>query len=316
MSAVSPLTVLMSVRNGEPFIEEAVRSILDQTYGDFEFLVLDNASTDRSREIINSLDDSRIRLIALENDVGQTAALNLGLEQISSRYVARMDADDVSHPTRFEKQMGYLAKNETVALLGSWTRIIGSVGEHIVDRCPPTDSAEFQTEILFRNVFAHSSVIFSRETVESRGGYPLHARYAQDYALWLEIALSEHTAVIPEFLVSIRKHEGQVGRSGLSSERVRDPILLLEDILARPDLPRHIRDLKRKVLARANLRYAAGLREEGRLSRALVELGRGLLLDAPGSVENDSATYIAQTVLGPRGFDWLCRTRRKLLAAG
>ena len=308
-----PLTVLMSVRNGEPYVEDAVKSILGQTDGDFEFLVVDNASTDGSREIIQSFGDHRIRLVVLSEDVGQAAALNLGLEMTASRYIARMDADDVSQASRLESQMGFLRDNPEVALLGSWTRIIGADGEHVVDRRTPTDSDALHGELLFRNVFAHSSVVFSREAVMALGGYPMHARAAQDYALWLEIALRHRMAIIPEFLVSIRKHTAQAGRSALSSDRIRDPMVLLEDILARPDFPEALNGLKQKARARANLRYAAGLREEGRWPRAFVELGRGVLLDAPGAVANDSVAYIAQTLLGTRGYDWVCRTRRKLM---
>ena len=99
------LTVLMTVYNGSPFLRTAIDSILNQTYADFCFLIVDDASTDDSREIVRSYKDPRIQLVCLEHNVGQTAALNIGLRQATTPWIARMDADDYSGPTRFEEQM-------------------------------------------------------------------------------------------------------------------------------------------------------------------------------------------------------------------
>ena len=305
------LTVLMSVRNGEPYVRESVQSILRQTYEDYLFLIVDNASDDRTPEIVESFRDPRVRLIQLEKDIGQTAALNLGLGMTRSPYIARIDADDVSHPTRLEKQMAYARAHPDTALIGTWTTIIGPDGSPIAEKETSTDPDVLMEALLFRNVFAHSSVMFARAAVSELGGYPTHARYAQDYALWLEVTLRHPTAILPQFLVSIRRHDEQVGRSGLSSERVRDPMVLIDNILSRPDLPSSLLNLKNKARARASLRYAAGLREEGRWSQAFVELGRGLMLDAPGLLGKESAVYIAQTVLGMRGYEWICSARRR-----
>src|SRR5262245_42010821 len=99
------LTVLMAVRNGGSYLRPAVASILGQTYPDFEFLIVDDASTDETVEVIRSYRDRRIRLITLEQNIGQTAALNRGLSEVATEWIARMDADDYSAPDRFQMQM-------------------------------------------------------------------------------------------------------------------------------------------------------------------------------------------------------------------
>ena len=163
MTHTVPVTVLMSVRNGEVYVAEAVRSVLNQTYSDFKFLIVDNASTDQTREVVHSFQDSRIEVIELERDLGQSGALNRGLARADTPYIARIDADDVSHPLRLERQIEFLRENPRVALLGTWCEVIDSNGQ-IIDRYSPFfEYATILKSMLFENQFAHSSVIYKRE---------------------------------------------------------------------------------------------------------------------------------------------------------
>src|SRR5688572_19340877 len=114
------LTVLMAVRNGEPFLTAAIESILRQTYEEFRFLIVDDASTDRTREVIRSYDDKRIELLCLQQNVGQTAALSIGVQRVSTPWIARMDADDYSAATRFEKQMNLLTADPSLGCVGTF----------------------------------------------------------------------------------------------------------------------------------------------------------------------------------------------------
>ncbi len=113
------VTVLMSVYNGEKYLREAIDSILNQTFKDFEFLIIDDGSTDSSADIIRSYTDFRIRLIQNEKNIGLTRSLNKGLKLAKGEYIARMDVDDISLPIRFEKQVSFLDKYEDVKLVGS-----------------------------------------------------------------------------------------------------------------------------------------------------------------------------------------------------
>src|SRR5687768_4124984 len=115
-----PVTVLMAVKNGRPYLQTAIESTLAQTYRDFEFLIIDDASTDDTAEIIRSYQDPRIRLRTLAKNVGQTAALNLGLQDIKTPWIARMDADDYCHPRRFEAQMRLIESDSTLGCVGTF----------------------------------------------------------------------------------------------------------------------------------------------------------------------------------------------------
>ena len=142
MKNKSLITVLMTVYNGGRFIEKAIKSVLNQTYTNFKFLIIDNKSIDNTKIIIKSFQDNRIKLIELENNIGQTAALNKGLGLINTKYVARIDADDICLPERIEKQINYLDKNVNVDVLGTWAVQINEDDEVVTHIRPPIKSQE------------------------------------------------------------------------------------------------------------------------------------------------------------------------------
>ncbi|MCP8319033.1 MAG: glycosyltransferase, partial [Candidatus Methylarchaceae archaeon HK01B] len=125
------ITILMSVYNGEKYLREAIDSILNQTFKDFEFLIINDGSTDRTVEILRSYHDSRIKIITNEKNMGLTKSLNKGLKIARSEYVARMDADDISYPRRLEVQYEYMKKNPDVGIVGSWNDVIDDKGNTI-----------------------------------------------------------------------------------------------------------------------------------------------------------------------------------------
>src|SRR5688572_25577736 len=126
--ATPPVTVLMSVHNGMPFLKEAVESILHQTFGGFEFVIVDDASTDETPEYLKSIADRRVRVLTLPENIGLTAALNHGLREARGEFIARQDADDTSDPRRLEKQVAYLRANSTYAVVGSQARLVDDRG--------------------------------------------------------------------------------------------------------------------------------------------------------------------------------------------
>ena len=125
------LTVLMPVYNAEKYLKPALESILNQTYKDFEFLIIDDGSTDKSLEIIKSYNDSRIRLIGHEQNQKLIATLNEGIKLAQGEYIARMDADDISAPERLQKQMEFLEKHPATVVLGCDFQIIDGHPRHI-----------------------------------------------------------------------------------------------------------------------------------------------------------------------------------------
>jgi hypothetical protein len=295
------LTVLMTVRNGEPYVEAAVRSILTQTYDDFKFLILDNASADRTREIIRDFRDSRIKLTALEQDLGHTGALNHGLALVDTPYVARMDADDVSLPLRLERQMEFVAGHPEVALLGTWFEGIDSEGNVIDRHTPPAEHVEVLKAMLFENPFAHTSTVFNRQAALACGGYDLSYRCAQDYALWWRIALVCRVANLPEFLVQVRSHGGQASHT-FKREGPGELLRIAQSALREPRLPGEVRRLTCRAEAYANLKYAAGISEAGHRLKGLVRMARGIARAPSLVTQREGATFMARAFRTWPGF--------------
>lgn len=205
----------MPVYNGEKFLQEAMESILNQTYEDFEFLIINDASTDRSEDIIRSYDDPRIRLITNQENIGLTASLNKGLKLARGTYVARMDADDVSLPHRLEKQLSYITEHDNTGMVSSWYDIINERGETISTHRPEFEYEDIYYTLTFYNCLGHSTAFYDRELVQRLGGYPGYRR-AQDYALWFKLSRITRVEIMREVLVRWRKQETNI------SQRFRD----------------------------------------------------------------------------------------------
>ena len=177
----------MSVYNGAKFLAQAIDSILAQTFTDFEFIIINDASSDDSLHIINSYKDARIVLIQNTKNIGLTKSLNIGIAKAKGKYVARMDADDISMPKRLEKQFGFMEEHLEFAFCGTTAKTINDVGKEISFFKPPTDSSKILALLLFKNCFFHSSLIIRTEKLLQVLGYNETYKYAQDYKLYLEL---------------------------------------------------------------------------------------------------------------------------------
>ena len=210
MTDTSPLvTVLMPIYNGEAFVAEAIESILDQTFQDFEFLIIDDGSTDKSVEIIERYADSRIRLIHNEHHSELVRTLNRGLELAQGKYVARMDADDISLPDRLERQVGFLEANADVGACGTWVVLMGD-REGEIWRYPESAGGVL-CGLLFHASLAHPTVCMRREVFDQHAlrfdeGYP----HAEDYELWSRASEVISLANIGSVLLRHRIHAGSV----------------------------------------------------------------------------------------------------------
>jgi glycosyltransferase involved in cell wall biosynthesis len=197
------ISVIMSVYNCEKYLKESVDGILSQTFSDFEFIIINDGSADKSREILESYKDSRIRLFNNQNK-GLTKSLNEAIGYSNGEYIARMDADDISLPERFEKQIKFLDANPECAMCGTWAEFIDEDGKYLRDYNTPVTDSEIKKEILFHNPFIHPSVMIRKSVFEKVGLYDTSFRYAQDYELWTRIAIKFKTGNIPEKLLRYR----------------------------------------------------------------------------------------------------------------
>jgi hypothetical protein len=229
------VTVLMSVFNGEEFLRKAVDSILSQTYADFELLVIDDCSTDHSAEILRSYADPRLRVVRNEQNIGLTASLNHGLRLSRGELIARQDADDVSHATRLERQVGFLKQNPHIALLGAQVRIINETGSVLnpmgLYRCASEQGVVWQ--LLFGNPFVHSTVMFRRAAIVDVGGYDESLRYSQDIELWSRVLVNHRGTNLRETLLDYRTHPSSIvnQRGSEVLESRRHNLRLNQDIL-------------------------------------------------------------------------------------
>jgi glycosyltransferase involved in cell wall biosynthesis len=198
------VTVLMAVHNAERYLREAVESILEQSFRDFELVVVDDGSTDGSRAILDTYEDTRLRVLSSSENHGLTISLNRGLREARGTYVARQDADDISEATRLERQVAFLDDNPKIALLGTAYHRIDENGRRTGERTVPVDTESARWRLLFLNAFPHTSVMVRRAVLLEVGPYDERYRYAQDYELWSRIAALHDVAGLEDFLVSYR----------------------------------------------------------------------------------------------------------------
>jgi glycosyltransferase involved in cell wall biosynthesis len=199
------LTVLMTVYNGEDYLRETIESILNQTYKDFKFLILDNASSDSSREIIGSYNDPRIELVALPENIGQVAALNKGLDMIDTPLLARMDADDISLPRRFERQAAFMEAHPEVGVCGTLANAFD--GQQKTKWRWPTNHEDIKVKLLFECCLAHSSVMIRKSLFDSSHlEYDEKIGHSFDWELWQRAVDHFELANLPEFHLRYRLH--------------------------------------------------------------------------------------------------------------
>ncbi len=198
------VSVVMAAHDAAATIGAAIASCLAQTFTDFELLVIDDASRDDTARIAASYDDPRVRLIRLASNVGAGAARNRGLQAARGALVAILDADDVSYPTRLERQVAYLAVHPECGLLGTAFDRLDPQGNVLGAAHLAADDAQLRWRLLTGNVIAHSSVVMRRDLALAAGGYPEDHRNGQDYALWVALAASTGLAQLPDVLIGYR----------------------------------------------------------------------------------------------------------------
>ncbi len=203
------ITVLMPIYNGEKYLQEAIESILIQTFNRFEFLIIDDGSKDNSSEIIQSYADERIRYIINRKKLGIPESLNKGLQLAQGEYIAHMDCDDISHPKRLEKQVRFMDAHPNVGVCGTWVKVFGKL--EATWKFPKTPN-EIMASLFFFDPLAHSSTISRLKMLrEYNLFYDKAFNYAEDYDLWVRCARHFELANLDQVLLYYRVHEDQIG---------------------------------------------------------------------------------------------------------
>lgn len=202
------VSIVMGVYNESKLIEGAIDSILNQTYNSFEFIIVDDGSTDQTQEIIQSYSDDRIKYIKNSKNRGLAYSLNKGIKHSEGEYIARMDADERCSPNRLQEQVEHLEQNKSTKVVASWYTVVDAEGQKIVDK-KISEKKVFSLEKLLKEgaEIAHGSVMMRKDSVKEIGGYREEFDLAQDYDLWLRFAYafdSDFMKVIPMVLYQRR----------------------------------------------------------------------------------------------------------------
>lgn len=225
------VSVITSVYNGETYLREAIDSILNQTYTHFEFIIINDGSTDRSLEIIKSYTDSRIKLINNDGNKGLIYSLNKGIEMAKGTYIARMDADDISMPERFEKQVKFLENNFAIDICTSDYIQFSAFKER--KNIGLSNHDEIVSFLLFNSSLIHPTLLFRKTVFDSdKVWFDKNYIHAEDYELWTRLLLKHQVGKVPLMLFKYRLHDKQI-TSKYSKQQIQSANSIRENMLLR-----------------------------------------------------------------------------------
>jgi len=196
----------MPVYNSARYIADAVESLLSQSFTDFELIIIDDASTDGSANVLKYFRDDRIKILSNSKNRGIVFSRNRGLAEARGRFIAQFDSDDVAQPEKYEKQIDFLNRNPEFGMVGSWVRMIDSEGQLMKEKWKlPAKPELIPAIMLFRNYFVQSTIVVRKEAIPE-GGYRIGYDVVEDYKMWVEIAGNFKVWNLPEYLVNYRVH--------------------------------------------------------------------------------------------------------------
>jgi len=213
----------MAVYNGENYIRSSLESILGQTYGDFEFIIVNDCSTDKTLDIVRSYKDKRIITCSNEKNQGQTKSLNIGIRLAKGEYIARIDVDDISYPRRLEKQLDFLAHNPEFDVVGTSGHILNRLEKITGIRRAPTSREDIFLRIFFDSPIIHISALMRREKLLELGGYDERFSVAQDYDLWSRLLMHKaKLGNLKDILVAFRIFSNTFGKRQANSKGITE----------------------------------------------------------------------------------------------
>lgn len=225
------VAVLMPVFNAEKHLKESVESILNQTYKDFKFYIINDGSLDGSEEIILGFDDERIRYSKNDSNKGLIYTLNKGLELINAEFILRMDADDIALPHRIEKQVAYMNENPSLWMCGAQVEYFGETNK--ISDLPIAHDA-IKARLLFGNCIAHPTVIFRSEKLKELGTrYSKDCIHLEDYELWMRVTRSGKLSNMKEVILRYRMEGQNITHANKHNKKLRMKLLyerLLEEL--------------------------------------------------------------------------------------
>lgn len=215
------ISVVMPVLNGEKHLTEAIRSILDQSFGDFELIIINDGSTDKTEEIIKSFNDPRIVYVKNPTNLGLSKSFNIGIKQAQGEYIARMDADDIALPNRFEKQLAFLTSHSDINVLGSAIWRIDDVGQKLGISRKALEPQALKWQSLFSTPLFHPTVM-ARTKILKQNPFDENLHNSEDYELWSRLLFEKgcQLANLPEPLLMYRVFSSSFTKSLPTEKRL------------------------------------------------------------------------------------------------
>ena len=222
------VSIVMSTYNDSGYIGKAIKSVLSQSYDNFEFIIIDDSSQDNTEEIVKGFDDGRIIYIKNEENKGLLFNLNKGINLAQGEYIARIDSDDWwIDKEKLKKQVDFLDNNTDYALVGTWAKVYNEKVVELFKITHDTDFEKIKQKILLKNCFVHSSVLFRKSVANECGNYNESQEYVEDYALWLKMGKKHKLANIPEYSTGyLLNQEGVTQKNNL--KQIRANIILIK----------------------------------------------------------------------------------------
>ncbi len=221
----------MSTYNDAEFLPEAMQSVLGQSFNDFEFLIVDDNSSDTTKNILADYQVKDPRIIFWSNPVNQglTKNLNAALAKARGEFMARLDSDDAwLDKNKLKKQLDFLDKNPNYCLVGCWAEVCGPKNKKLYDLKYPAGDGEIREQLLVRNCFVHSGILARTNAVKEAGVYGAGRQYIEDYALWLELGKRYKFGNIPEIMVSYRVNDLGITRTK-NKEQIKAVLSLIKE---------------------------------------------------------------------------------------
>lgn len=233
------VSVIMSVYNGERYLQPAIESILTQTYSEYEFIIIDDASVDGTRAILNNFKDDRIRCLYNKQNHGLAKSLNRAISISRGAYLARQDADDLSMPNRFYSQVNELDRNPALGFVGTSSQWINEDGVTIRNWKQPTGNSGIQETMLKYCMVVHGSTMIRRSALdEVGGGYTEEYKTGQDHDLWLRLTEHWDARILDETLYKYRWHEEMASKKDADKQLINSRTALKDAINRRSELAR------------------------------------------------------------------------------
>jgi len=299
------VSVIMSVFNGEAYLRHAIDSVLEQTFEDFELIVIDNASVDGTAAILDTIADPRLVRLRNDSTLTITASLKRGVVAARGEFLARLDADDLCLPERLARQVAYLDIHRDVTLLASgWIDLIPDGSLQTRDLSPPSEIDDVLQAFACGNPFVHSTIMMRRQPVVVLGDYSEDFSFAQDYELYLRLLANGYClAALPEPLLQLRHHQQQFSmRPETALVRTEEEERLLTVARALPGLSQDSILRNSRALASIRVRKGKALWQAGRRGDALVAWTAALGTDPKSCLTVAVGRLLTQrTNCSPRG---------------